>query len=240
VKQDGGRTPAIVLGAAVLLVVIAVGAALQGRFNFGGPLWSPDDPQLGTQKPVTPTPQPPQTAAPSTRHVGSAVVFNWVPILVVLGILVAALVAFIIWRWARRRMGSGAPKAFSTLTAGTDAVEMEPEAAADLPTLRRGLDLAGDVLEREREPRDAIVRAWIGLQEAAEDSGMSRRPAETPTEFTSRVFSSVHADRSAADTLLAVYLRVRFGTHPATAEDVRVARDAVAALSATWPAEASK
>jgi hypothetical protein len=113
------------------------------------------------------------------------------------------------------------------------------ETEADLPVLHRGLLRAADLLDDDREPRDAIVKAWIGLQEAAEDSGISRRPSETPTEFTSRVFESVAADRDAASTLLAVYLRVRFSRRDATESDVLAARDAIQRLRDTWPVGAA-
>jgi hypothetical protein len=106
---------------------------------------------------------------------------------------------------------------------------------ADLPVLERGLVRAADVLETQREPRDAIVMAWLGLQEAAEDSGLPRRQAETPTEFTARVFESVDADRAAAASLLEVYLRVRFRPIPATEADVAVARESIRRLRETWP-----
>ena len=47
-----------------------------------------------------------------------------------------------------------------------------------------------------------------------------RRPAETPTEFTSRILGRAFADDRAIRTLLRLYLRTRFGDHPVTADDV--------------------
>jgi hypothetical protein len=163
-----------------------------------------------------------------------------VPILVVLCVLALAVIVVFVLLWLRNRPRRAVTLPFSRIDAEIDEVEIGEQPAADLPTLQRGLARAAEVLESDREPRDAIVRAWIGLQEAAEDSGMSRRPAETPTEFTARVFESVQTDRRAANTLLALYLRVRFGAHPATADDVRHAQDAVTALTTTWPARTDK
>ena len=49
-----------------------------------------------------------------------------------------------------------------------------------------GHGIVGAGEAEQRDPADAIVRAWLGLQETAEESGIVRHPAETPTEFTSR------------------------------------------------------
>jgi hypothetical protein len=93
--------------------------------------------------------------------------------------------------------------------------------------------------EPDRDPADAIVRAWLGLQETAEESGITRRAAETPTEFTSRILRGAFADDRAIKTLLRLYLRTRFGDHPATQEDVAAVRAALQELLRTWPTPAS-
>ncbi|MBO0729426.1 MAG: DUF4129 domain-containing protein, partial [Acidimicrobiaceae bacterium] len=76
--------------------------------------------------------------------------------------------------------------------------------------------------------------AWLGLEETAEESGLVRRPAETPTEFTSRILSKAFADDQALRTLLRLYLRTRFGNHPATSDDVAAVRRALQELVRTW------
>jgi Domain of unknown function (DUF4129) len=236
VKRDGIRPPIIVAVAALFCVIMAIGAGLEGRFIFSGPIWSPPD---GGDQPVkltTSTPQPvppPSSAVPRVIH--PAVTFSWVPIAIVMAILVLATLFVIVLLWIRKHPRRGAPRQFSTVDADAEDVIVGQEATPDLPTLHRGLARASEVLETARTPRDAIVRAWVGLQEAAEDSGVRRRPAETPTEFTTRVFAAVDADKKAADTLLALYLRVRFGSHKAGAEELKAAKDAVEALRASWP-----
>jgi flagellar basal body-associated protein FliL len=240
VKRDGGRPPVIALVAALFCVVVAVGAGLQGQFSFAGPLWTPGVPQLPAVL-HTQQPRPAATAgAPHHQPVAqSGIVLNWVPILIVLGLLAVAVIIALVWLWRRRHPRSEKIAVPFTEMSAED-FDPQREIEPDLPTLQRGLALAGAILDADREPKDAIVRAWIGLQEAAEDSGVRRRAAETPTEFTARVFSAVDADRKAADTLLAIYLRVRFGTRPATASDRSAAREAVERLTATWPIEAAK
>ena len=102
--------------------------------------------------------------------------------------------------------------------------------------LRSGIELALQVLDEQREPADAIVRAWLGLQETAEESGIVRQPAETPTEFT--VADPERAPSPTTGrlrTLLRLYLRTRFGDHPVTGEDVAAVRAALQELVRTWP-----
>lgn len=228
---------ALVVGiVAVLCVIVAVGAGLQGRFAFSGPRWVPGVPSLTAPTPQ-PTPLPQGTNTPSQAvPVGSGIVFSWLPIAIILGSLLIAAVALLVLYWLRHRQPRG-DKSLVPLDGSFEGIEefSKIELEADLPTLHQGLVRASAALDAYREPRDAIVRAWIGLQEAAEDSGLSRRPSETPTEFTTRVFESVDADRSAAAVLLAVYLRARFGLAPATESDVILARGAIERLRQTWP-----
>jgi hypothetical protein len=236
VKRDGIRPPIIVAVAALFCVIIAIGAGLEGRFSFAGPIWSPPD---GSDQPVkltTSTPEPVQPSpTPLPRANNSDVIFSWVPIAIVLAILVLATLFVIVLLWIRKHPRRGPLRPFSTVDGDSEELFTGQDAAPDLPTLHRGLARASEALETDRTPRDAIVRAWVGLQEAAEDSGVRRRPAETPTEFTARVFAAVDADKDAADTLLALYLRVRFGSHPAGAAELKAAKDAVEALRESWP-----
>ena len=56
----------------------------------------------------------------------------------------------------------------------TELVPVEPEAKPE--KLLTGIGLALQALDEQREPADAIVRAWLGLQETAEESGIVRLP----------------------------------------------------------------
>lgn len=219
---------------ALLALVIAIGVGLEGRFNFLGPIWNPPGAGLGTVTLTTATPRPVlKSSAPIVQH--ATPVFSWAPILIILSVLATAVIVIFVLLWLRNRPRRRKAQYLAGIEVTLDDLDSGADSPADLPALRRGLRQAEEILESSREPRDAIVRAWIGLQEAAEDSGLRRRASETPTEFTTRVFQSVSADRSAAETLLRLYLRVRFGTRPATRVDLETAKAAVAALNASWP-----
>ena len=130
--------------------------------------------------------------------------------------IAAVGVAVLLWRWWAGRPSRAATGQNSAVAPATSEIPIEPEPEPDTPALRTGIELALQVLDEQREPADAIVRAWLGLQETAEESGIVRRPAETPTEFTSRILSRAFADDRAVRTLLRLYLRTRFGDHPVT------------------------
>ena len=63
------------------------------------------------------------------------------------------------------------------------------------------------------EPRNAIVAAWLNLEESAASTGLPRDPAETSTEYTRRVLDTWDVDRGRLDDLAALYREARFSVH---------------------------
>jgi hypothetical protein len=214
---------------------VFVGVLFGGPPRFTGPRWVPGaQPQpparLNTLAP-TQSPQPPvQTGT------GSSVL---APVILTIVVIVAAAVIlwFVLRALLKNRVRNTLPDlgAVEPVPAELPAdPHAEDEAAPAAPVVHRGLRLALEALDEQREPADAVVRAWLGLQSAAEDSGVERRAAETPTEFTSRVITRVQADAAAAAQLVEVYQGVRFGGHPITPADVRAARAAIEKLLDSW------
>jgi hypothetical protein len=78
------------------------------------------------------------------------------------------------------------------------------------------------------------VRAWQGLEDAAAAAGVTRRPAETTSEFTARILYRSRDSAEPIDVLLALYQRVRFGGHSPDASEIVAARDSLAALVDLW------
>lgn len=225
------RRRATVVLCAVLGLVAVLAVAGQGAPVFTGLRWVPpwaagqQTPPAATRTPVTGTPEP--RRPDRILHVD----VSW--LVVAIAVIVIAVVAGLVWRAIRRRMDT--PERDAMVPLGElDGLE-EPEAPQPEPApVRRGLDRALDALTENREPRDAIERAWLGLEEGAADSGVRRLPAETPGEFVARVVSRVSADRAAARTLLETYLAVRFGSAPVTVAEVDAARSALRSLRESW------
>lgn len=217
----------------VLGLMLVGGILLQGPATFSGIRWVPDF----TQPSISPQPAPPHAADNGTNHSSQQTPFviDGTPLLWLAIAALIVLAGLLLGRMLRRRREAlGRPLDSARLLDAGPASEPEPPSAPDSPALQRGFDRALTTLDEDRTPRDAIERAWLGLQEAAEESGVQRRAAETPAEFTQRVLARVHADDDAARTLLTLYLRVRFGDTPVTQGDVAVARRSLERLAVSW------
>lgn len=224
----------LTVAVAVLGLCVIAGTLFAGPLRAGRPLWLPT---AGNGLPVPHEPGPFQTQTPAPPpgqqqavqlHLTQWLLWSLLAALVIAGILI-----YLIRRMMRRSALLTAERVASLTPArATSAASRSDEPAA--PVVARGIDRALELLEREREPRDAIVRAWLGLQEAAEASGAGRRPAETPGEYTARIVSRFGADEQAAGILLDLYQGVRFGGHPVDTETVDIARSCLLRLRSSW------
>jgi hypothetical protein len=157
---------------------------------------------------------------------------SWVA--VVVGMVLVTVVILLIVRFLRRLARPvGGPQAPRGLNAEADA---PPE--PDIPVLLRGVSAARELLTRFAEPSDAVVAAWLALEDAADRSGVHRRPSATPTEFTFAVLAATPAPPAATRELLDLYRAARFSTHPVTAADVKRAAGCLAAIAESFAAAA--
>lgn len=226
------ETRRIVLVSVLLILLVAVAAGIVGTTHFSGARWVPHFSTAHRVTPSTlstsPSTKPTRTTSP---HAGGSSLPLEPVVWIIIGIVVAGL-AILAWRWWTRRRGPSAPHLQVAAAEGTHEIVAEPEPEPD--RLLTGIELALQVLDEQREPADAIVRAWMGLEETAQESGIVRRPAETPTEFTSGLLRKAFADDRAIQTLLRLYLRARFGDHPVTSDEVAAVREALGELVRTW------
>jgi hypothetical protein len=205
---------ALPAGAALVLV------ALAARGN------TPVDYDARLAPPVLPTPA--ATAAGdegAVEGVVGAVGGSLVALLVVaLCVLVVASLGAVVLMIGPRR---------KRVRRGTSAVA---PAAEDVEDPRQGADLMltgarkalADLRGRPAgPPSDAVVAAWLSLEEAAASSGAPRQDHQTPTEFTGALLTRYEVDTEAAATLRGLYQRARFG-----APDQVSARDAASAAEA--------
>ena len=209
---------------------------------LAGP-WRPvlrTSPTPAPQPTLTPSPSPSLLPDPMQETLEALDVQPW-DLSVLWQVMVGAVVLGLVYlaaRWWRshpRRRREGPPDD-ADLLAG-DVVLGEGDVSPDLPALREGVADAGEHLRSRQRPSDAVIAAWVALEDGAARSGIVRDPASTPTEFTVAVLDRTPADPAATRVLLTLYLRARFGPEPMTADDVVAATAAVQALAATLAAE---
>lgn len=82
-----------------------------------------------------------------------------------------------------------------------DAAELARAAHTQLGALSQG------------SPRNAIVAAWVQLEDAAGRAGARRDPAETSSEYVTRVLSMWPVDAGALGSLAGLYREARFSRH---------------------------
>ncbi|MFC0681816.1 DUF4129 domain-containing protein [Lysobacter korlensis] len=153
---------------------------------------------------------------------------------VVAGMILLTVLILLLLRLIRRlRRPIGGAQAPRGLPSDIDA---PPE--PDIPVLLRGVSAARELLTRFAEPSDAVVAAWLALEEAADRSGVHRRPSSTPTEFTMAVLAATPAPPAATRELLDLYRTARFSTHPITATDLDRAAGCLAEIAESFTAAA--
>lgn len=178
------------------------------------------------QGPAAPPPMPSSPAAPTT---GAADLTGLGYAALVLVLLALGVLVWWLWRRYRRSALEHPPVA----AVGPVVVL---SAAPELPVLEQGAAAAQRSLADIADPDNAIVAAWMALEEAASASGVPRGPAETPTEFTMDVLSRTAADPGATQELLHLYHRARFSAAGVSRADVDTASSCLAVLAAGWRA----
>jgi hypothetical protein len=207
-----------------MVAVIAAGTggpwSIADRFHLWGGEPTYTEPSV-TVRPATPlaTPRP----TPDTS--------GWLqPVLWALAVVAVLVVAFFVWRLLPRRT----PKAQRPAALG-DHVLGQP-LTESAPAVQQGLGAAQHLLDTVADPTDAVLAAWVALEQAADRSGHPRRPADTPTEFTVEVLTATPADRGAVTTLLRLYHRARFSGTGVGPEAVATARRCLDDLARSWSA----
>lgn len=227
--RDEGRRPGrstalvpAVLAVGALVVLAAATSSSWGvtdRFGVFGD--SPD--AGGGNLPSMPSAAP--SSPPPLQDAGTGALV--VPVL--WAALVVALLAVLFWVW-RALPRRPAKNAAAAPTGGLVAGDGGPDA----PAVQEGVRQAQQLLESVVDPTDAVLAAWVALEDAAARSGVPRRPADTPTELTSRVLAATEADAVAVTTLLGLYHRARFSAGGVGPDAVGEARRCLADLARSW------
>src|SRR5690606_27968310 len=233
-SRDPGAPRALIWPAVVvtLLFAVMIGAALlQGRPVF-------DPPDLAFESDREPNPLPSVTAPPpafglepdTSNPRGLELPVDLLNAIAVA--VLAAGVAVVLVLVARRLLRNRPHRVRAA--AVLDDIAAGVTEQVDAPTVRRGID--GAIARFAETPRhaDAIVSAWIGLEETAADAGRPRGAAETPAEFTTRILGERPAAAADLTRLLGIYERVRFGGHQAGAAEREAARDPLVRIREAW------
>jgi Domain of unknown function (DUF4129) len=121
--------------------------------------------------------------------------FAWIPVLVLLGLIAAAVAAFTIASRRRRQ----------ALGEGDAAVA---EQLADV------LDETLDDLRAEPDPRRAVIAAYARLERSFAAAGLPRRAEETAVEYVPRALDGLEVDPEAVRTLTGLFTTAKFSHHP--------------------------
>jgi len=232
--RAGRRTFALAAARGALILLAVVGAAVRGPWIVERR--TAEVPFRGARLPTpTPAPLPPDQGLPLPEPGDAARIdLSWLP--VALLAIAAAIVALVLWRiWLRYRRAA-LREAEAPRSAGiADGADVLPE----LPVLLRGVEAARLSLASIGKPTDAVIAAWLSLEDAAADSGVRRHPAQTPTEFTLAILTATRADPDATRELLGLYHLARFSTHPVTPDHVARASRCLGAIAESWTTAAA-
>lgn len=238
--------------AALLLLVLAVLGARAATGVGAGPDPGPavvvgvDVPQPSVSWPGMPAVQPPDTEQESSSDRTPLLV---VAVLALLGL--AMLVGSVLWRFLRAvlarqpavRAGAHVLRRFLDALLAHPSAVRAAASSTPIAVATPEIDVAAAVRAAERElreqadgsPADAIIAAWLALEDAAAGAGVLRAPHQTPTEFTMDVLAASKVDAAALAELRRCYQRARFGTVPATERDVATAMAALRRIEQDLP-----
>ncbi|WP_253386311.1 DUF4129 domain-containing protein [Microbacterium foliorum] len=232
--RRAGRRLGLVSAVAVLFVIVMIAAAIQGA-----PTFRPSEPVPSPSvRPIPPT-MPGQTGLPEDIEIDPAssavlqVSATILMLLVAAGVIVLlAIIARALlraWRDRPTRRREGAEVAAEV---GDVAAVPEPQVVVD--AIRRGIAGALQAIDERAVPTDAVIAAWVGLEESAADAGVARAPSETPAEFALRIITRRSGIEAEASELLTLFERVRFGAHEATEPERNAARSALRQIEEVW------
>ena len=222
------RVSLLVMGAAsalgfALLAWVSSAGSLQmlraptatgGPPQFSGP--TPQEPH-NTIGRSSQGPRPPVSQGPDLAWIDTLLTVLALSVALIVVVLLARRVWRSRWRKRWRRLNRPPEIPFEVLPEVTLA--LTNDASAQFATLEEG------------SPRNAIVACWLRLEEVAGEAGVPARPAETSTEFTTRVIGALAFDPAMINGFAGLYREARFSRHE-LGEPAR--RAAVAALRSLY------
>jgi hypothetical protein len=111
------------------------------------------------------------------------------------------------------------------------AVRRRRALVRDMPIVEALSDVLAETLDDlrgERDPRQAVIRAYARMERTLAARGLPRRETEAPLEYLGRVLDAVQASAHSVRRLTQLFQRARFSTHEI---DSGMKEDAIEALS---------
>ncbi|GAA4726925.1 hypothetical protein GCM10023216_17130 [Isoptericola chiayiensis] len=220
------RHPAVLI-TLVALVLLGAAAATPWHLTVPAPLLQLGDVPLPQQElPTASAPPAPDEQPPPDDDD---------TLLTVLLALAAAAVALLLWYVGRKvldalRDDTEPPPPPDHLDTG-DTLPGTDAPTVPLPQIADAVTRALDRLDAAPTTHDAVIAAWLVLEDAAAEHGTRRHPAQTPTEFTQTVLDDTPAPPHDVATLRHLYTHARFTDRPTPTHDVDEARHALTAIA---------
>ena len=217
--------------AAIVLAVLGAASATPWVVTVPPLTLGDRDRPVPTSTPVTiPPQQPPDRDLPVAETLEKTM-------LVLFALVVVAAVAFAVYLLVRRLRAAWRPEDDETEVDRLDGADVPGEVVGvDVAALATAVARAEAHLAGPLPPGDAVVAAWVALEDEAELQGKGRAPAQTATEFTTGLLAHTAAPADAVLVLRGLYHRARFTSRTTTADDVRHAREALARIAAALDA----
>lgn len=222
-----------------LFFVAMIAAAVQGRPVLPPATATPESPSIPPEA-LTP---PPETPMPWQIEQPTSSVWTDIVSFMLLALLILFAVAGVVWltvvvvralmaAWRDRPLRRADAGEVGVILSDLAAPAAEPE--VETAVIQRGVAGALRQIDERAIASDAIIAAWVGLEESAADAGIRRAASETPGEFALRIISRRDGIAADAENLLRLYERVRFGGRIADEADRRTAKAALLRIEEGW------
>lgn len=136
-------------------------------------------------------------------------------LVVVVVIVLVAIGRALLDRWRRREL-----------------LEDQVAVADIVPEVLLEAALEGERRLSRGTPTNAVIAAWVALEDACRTAGVRDDPSRTAAELVTTVLRSYRVDRSPLDTLAALYREARFSAHPIGEDQRTTARESLVQVQA--------